>query len=627
MRLIQNCGKCINLIKKAYLWIGFFCWIAVNAPAQNQKVADSLAKIYEKGILQDTAKLELLRSLAFNEVNDLTLSVKYAEELIALSQQMGNSLYEHRGYFQKGNKKKKLGDLEEALEAYFKAAAAATKASYIDGVGNTYSAIASVYRATNNHSNAMQYYSKAIAALRQTNNTLSLATTMLNAGEALRKNRNYDSALLYFSESATLFEKVNSLTGKAYNLGNTGMVYAAIGKNELAEKSLNEAISILEELKDYYPICSYFISIADIYIERGDVTTALTYAARSLQLAKQHRLKEQASEASLKLSQLYEQTGNPTQSLTYYKDYVAYRDSINNLEVVQKIADQRTQFEVSLKEKEIDLLYQEQKINKIYILIVAILLALAVVLSLFFRQRLKHTQLIADHQRKLNDERIENLLKEQEVIAMNLLVVSREEERRRIAHDLHNHLGSLLATIKVNLYALNEESTPNHATITALVDQACADVRSMAHSLNMGISEDFGLVPALKDLVVHLGQSGGLEVEFNASMTECQLDSASEICIYRIVQELVSNVLKHANATKLSILLTCFSEENLVNIIVQDNGKGFDVTRNNETTSGGMGMKSIRQMVQQRQGEINYDSNATSGTTVSIDLPIVNSLP
>ncbi|MCA6379068.1 MAG: tetratricopeptide repeat protein [Cytophagales bacterium] len=593
---------------------------------QDQKLADSLVKVYREEKLTDSTKLELLWNLSFNEVSDLDLSLKYSEELIRLSQQNGDNIYLYRGYLLRGNNKKLLGDLDGALNDYYSAADVATKGGYAARLGTTYSAIASVYRATNNHSNTMLYYYKAIAVLKQGDNTLSLATTLLNAGEALRKHKEYDSALLYFKESATLFEKANSLTGKAYNLGNVGMVYASLGKNELAERNLNEAIQLLEGLKDYYPICSYFISMADIYLEKGDLTIALNYAGRSLKLAQQHGLKEQASEASLKLSQLHEQAGNTEQSLKYYKDHIAYRDNVNNLEVVQKIADQRTQFEVSLKEKEIDLLQQEKIIHRVYILVAFILLLLAVVVLLYFRQRFIHTRLMADHQRKLNDERIENLLKEQEVRAMQSLVVGREEERKRIAHDLHNHLGSLLATIKVNLNGIPERNMPNFKTIASLVDQACSDVRGMSHSLNMGISEDFGLIPALKDLVAHLGQSGDLEVEFNASVAECQLDSVSEIAIYRIVQELVSNVLKHAHATKLSILLTCFAEDNLVNILVHDNGKGFDLPENGEPSIDGMGLHSIRQMVKQQQGEINFDSNPASGTTVNIDLPISNSV-
>jgi signal transduction histidine kinase len=621
-----NLNTCFYSLKACFI-VGFIFLIVFSVCAQDQKVADSLAAIYKEGNVRNTDRLDLLWDLSFNEVGDLNLSVKYAEELIYLSQTTGNNLYEHRGYFQKGNKKKKLGDLKEALEAYFKAAETATKAGYLVGQGNTYSAIASVYRVSDNYGSTMLYYHKAIAILRQTDNTVSLATTILNAGDALRKNQEYDSALFYFKESALLFEKANSLTGKAYNLGNAGMVYAALGNNTLAEKNLNEAIQILEELKDYYPICSYLISIADIFVEKNDVRTALSYTERSLQLALNHKLKEQVSEASLKLSQLHEKIGNTEQSLKYYKDHIAYRDSVTNVKTIQKIADQRTQFEVSLKEKEISLLQQAQKLNRIYFIIVIILLALALMVLLFFRQRLANAKLKSTHERKLHDEKIENLLKEQEAHAMQSLIVGREIERKQIAQDLHNHLGSLLATIKVNLNGEKEENMRNHHTITSLVDQACTDIRDMSHSLNMGISEDFGLIPAIKDLALHVQKSGGFEVEFNAAITECQLDSSTEIFIYRIVQELVSNVLKHSQASKVSISLTCFADEHMINIMVHDNGKGFSLKDiEDKNKHDGIGLASIKKMIKQQRGDMHFDSNKQSGTTVSIDLPITNNL-
>lgn len=201
------------------------------------------------------------------------------------------------------------------------------------------------------------------------------------------------------------------------------------------------------------------------------------------------------------------------------------------------------------------------------------------------------------------------------------MVQGRDNERRRLAQELHNHFGSLLATIKVNINGIDEGSIPNHGTLTTLVDQACADIRNISHSLNMGISENFGLVPALKELTTHLQKSNGLKVEFAASMCDGLMDSQNEIVIYRIVQELVSNVLKHAAATKLSVLLTCFEEENLVNILVHDNGKGFN-TQVAKKNSEGIGLNSLKQMVANYDGEITFDSNPTSGTTVNIDLPL-----
>lgn len=366
-------------IKAYYLLISFFYFFLSAASGQDQKVADSLSYIYKEDTSNSAAKLELLRNLSFNEVNDLRLSLKYAEELIILAKKEANNLYLYRGYLQKGNKKRLLGNLEEALDAYFKSVEAANKAMYIPGEGTAYGAIGDVYSISNNYNNATIYYNKAIATLRQSKeskDSIALASAILNAGDAFLKNKNYDSALLYLKESKLIFEKINYLIGKAYSLGNIGMVYANIGKDNLAEKNINEAIPILEKFEDYYPICVYLISMADIYLKKGDEQTAMNYAERSLKLAQQYGLKEQIADANLKLSELYEKAGNTDQSFKYYKNHVAYRDSFNNIKSVQKMADLRTDYEVSQKQVEVNLLNQQKRNQRVMVLSLFIILGL-----------------------------------------------------------------------------------------------------------------------------------------------------------------------------------------------------------------------------------------------------------
>src|SRR5688572_1480070 len=104
------------------------------------------------------------------------------------------------------------------------------------------------------------------------------------------------------------------------------MVYANTGEKYLAEKNINEAIGILEESEDYYPICVYLISMCDIYLDKGDERTAMSYAQRSLDLAQQYGLKEQIADANLKLSELHEKAGSLSESFKYYKNHIAYRD-------------------------------------------------------------------------------------------------------------------------------------------------------------------------------------------------------------------------------------------------------------------------------------------------------------
>ncbi len=612
----------ISKHKAHQMLVGVFILITHVCLGQDQNIADSLALVYKNEKPHDTIKLELLRNLSFNEVNSAELSLQYAEELISLSKELDDPLYLHRGFLQKGYNELLLGNLDEALKAQFMALEAVQRADYKVGIGNVLGAIADTYIVANDHSNGKLYYNKSIDIIRKTNDSIALASVLLNAGNAQRVSGNYDSSLLYFSESNFIFKKFDHYIGMAYNLGNSGMAYAQLGEHELASLSLNQAISILKKTKNYQPICEFLISSSDIYAKKDDLNIAISLAINSLTLAKKHHLKQQISEAHQKLFEFYDRLGDPNKSLLHYKQHIVYRDSVNNLSSVQKMANLRTEYEVNLREKEIDLLEEQDALNRTYLLIGIVLLLLAIALLLYFRQRFLNTKLIAQKERNEHNEKVQSLMQEHQTRALESMVQGKEDERKRLAQELHNHFGSLLATIKVNLNGIDDLNSPYHQTVSSLVDQACTDIRSMSHQLNMGVSEDFGLVPALKELTQQLHHPGELAVEFKASICDNQLDSKCEIVIYRIVQELVSNVLKHANASQLSVLLTCFEEEQLINILVHDNGKGFDpnYVQNNRN---GMGLKSLAHMVAEQNGEINIDSNPKSGTSISIDLPLV----
>ena len=144
------------------------------------------------------ARLELLRNLSFNELNDYKIGLQYAEELIRLSEEDGNYEYLSQGYYQKGSTKSLLGDLEDALEAFLKSAEVAKTESRISIEGSAYGAIANIYIISNNYKNGMLYYKKAIATLRKSDDTIGLASNILNAGDALLTIHKYDSALVYF---------------------------------------------------------------------------------------------------------------------------------------------------------------------------------------------------------------------------------------------------------------------------------------------------------------------------------------------------------------------------------------------------------------------------------------------
>ncbi|MFV8270264.1 adenylate/guanylate cyclase domain-containing protein [Flavobacterium sp. GT2N3] len=378
-------------------------------------------KIYQRGDIANSEKLELLRNLSFNEVNNLRLSLQYAEELIVLSKLENNYLYLHRGYFQKGNKLRLIGDLNSSLDAFFKSEAAAGKANYSAGQGSAYCSIADVYSVMGNSKNAYMYYNKAIKILRKTDNSVGLASALLNAGDEYFKNKKYDLALRNFKESGAIFKKANYLIGTAYNMGNIGMVYAEQGKDALAMQYISKAIKILEELKDYYAISDYLTYMSSIYLRRNNQAVALNYAQRSLELAQKYGLKDQISNSNLKLSELYQISGNPVESFKHYRNYITYRDSVTNLKSVQQMADLRTNYEVSQKQIEVDLLNQGKKNRQIMAISSAVSAGLVFLLAFGVYRRykfIKRTNVIIEEEKNRSDHLLLNILPEETALEL-----------------------------------------------------------------------------------------------------------------------------------------------------------------------------------------------------------------
>lgn len=585
--------------------------------------ADSLKRVLNSGDhLSSEERISILTDLSQLSSSPEEV-LAFANELQKLALKGQQYEYAIRAHQYKGVAYRLQGNLKKSLESLFQSAQMAVDHGETYLEMQAYSEIAITYTSNNQFKNSLQYKKKAIEIIRKLGDQEQLAINLLNTGYSYYTLDYPDSALLLYNEAEPIFEEIGLAIGKAYVVGNRALVYWKKGDLKKAEQDLLRAIEMLKPLGDQYGMADYHNQLGSIYLQQNDIEKTIYHTEKALKMGEKLGLKEQIRDASLLLSQLYTRKKDYQKALAYQSKYMSYKDSVENTAQTKKMADMRTEFEVNLREKEIDVLEKGQKLQRTYIIIAVILLILSIVILLFFRQRFRTTRLMAAAERKMQNDKIRDLLSSQETKALQAMVKGRDGERKRLAQELHNHMGSLLATIKVNLNGLNVSNSPKHDTINKLVDQACTDVRNLSHTLNIGISENFGLVPALKELTAHLQQSGDLHVELSTSMGENQLDSENEIIIYRIVQELVSNVLKHAEASKLSISLTNFEEEGLVNILVEDNGKGFDMDTV-EAEADGMGLGSLNEMVVSLQGDIRFDSHPDAGTTVNIDLPIIS---
>ncbi|MFP9115801.1 tetratricopeptide repeat protein [Flavobacterium sp. RHBU_3] len=586
--------------------------------AQNQHEADSLKHILAAGNLSPERQMDLFSKIALHSSSPDEVLL-YADKLLSLSTKFDKPVYTVDAYHYKGVGYRLQGNLKKALENLFHSAALAAENKLYEPQAEAYSEVANIYSANNDLKNALLYNKKATSILRQRKKgSLELAINLLNTGYHYYLLKELDSALLLYDEAGPIIQKTKKEICNAYLIGNKALVYWKQGKYDIAEKDLLEAINLLNSLQDEFGETDYHNQLGNLYFERGQKAKAEQHALKGLSLAEKLELKEQIRDASYLLYKLNRDKNDFEKALEYQTLYVVYEDSIENSENTKQLANLRTEYEVSLKENEIVLLEKDQLLNRIYIIIAIFLLITAVLLNLYFRQRLKNTRLTVLNEQKRHDQEVKDLLTAQETKSLKTMIQGQEKERKRLAQELHNHFGSLMATIKVNLNAIDETSIPNYTNLTSLVDQACNDIRNISHTLNMGISQDFGLVPAIRELTDRLSRVNGLEAEFSASMGGESIGFDNEVVIYRVVQELISNVLKHAEASRLSIQLIYFEEDALVNILVQDNGKGFDVDKG----SAGIGLKSLTDMVTNLHGDIKFDSNPASGTTVIIDLPV-----
>lgn len=399
----------------------FTCFLVLSilscthVQSQNQSMADSLEIIYERGNYKKDEKLKLLKELSGNHPQTQK-KLQYSDELIQYSTSIDSVDYLLTGYLNKGTALRLKGDYSEALESYFEAAKIAIDLKQPRNEGIVNVVIADVYSVMGNHNMAIDYYHLAISLLKKENDSLGVASALLNAGDEFFNHGDLDSALVYFEKSGEMFQKLKHESGLAYNLGNLGLVYAELGDNVKAEKNIVEAVRLLEEVGDYYPVSVYLTFMSDIYFEKGEDSIALSFANRSLELAKSYDLKEQISDAYLKLAELHEELGNTVRSFAYYRDHIKYRDSINNVEAVQEMASLRLNFEMSRKQTEVDLLNEQQKNQKLLAVSIgtASLLLALLAFGLYRRNEyIKNSSKIIEVEKGRSDNLLLNILPEE----------------------------------------------------------------------------------------------------------------------------------------------------------------------------------------------------------------------
>lgn len=383
---------------------------------ENTTEIDSIEQLYLSKSYAPNQELGLLSKLA-GDSQDPQKKLHYSNALITKATQQDSVVYLFDAYLQQGNAFRLKSDLGKALTSFMRAEKFARDSINKMQLAMVNVTIGDVYSVMGSHNNSVSYYEQGIKTLREikSDSTL-LASALLNAGDEYFNAGKYEKAMNLFYESSLICRKIQFNTGAAYNLGNIGMVYAKQGKSKLAEANINEAISILEKEKDYYPISVYLNYVADIYLDQNNPKQALKFAQKSLDLAQKYGLKDQISDANRELSDIYTASRNAEKAFFHYKEHIKYRDSVRDLDNIEKLANLRTDLEVSKKQVQLDLINQQRENQQVVIFGVGIVLILVSLLALGLFRRNKYiskTRKIVDEERKKSNDLLCNILPEQ----------------------------------------------------------------------------------------------------------------------------------------------------------------------------------------------------------------------
>lgn len=448
-----------------------------------------------------------------------------------------------------------------------------------------------------------------------------LAKALTNLGVAsfrmnkLEKAEEYYLRAIKIRQAPTLWQDRKT---SYLNLGNLYIIQERFNEAEdLLLKALNEWPNT-EKSDSFLPQ----MNLGHLYLEKSQPKNALKYLTEAyMDMEEPDKvIYPEVIKWLADANTLLDDTGV---ALKYRTEYAEVKDRrARDYPRISRLEDQ-VQYQKN-KEAMAEKEYEKQQIF-IYSLIGGAILLTLLFFTLLRISRLRNKNLISKQNENQQKQRIKELIKEKELEAINAMVEGQENERTRIARDLHDRLGGTLSIVKMHFKSVEEsieilkgKNVKQYREANNLLDEACDEVRKIAHDMTSGVLMKFGLVAALQALKETVETADQLKLNLIDIGLEDRLNYSHEINIYRIIQELLTNTLKHAKASEMNIQL--FRKENSLSIVVDDNGIGFDVQ--DASIFKGIGLKNIESRVYKFDGEINIDSGKGAGTTITIDLPL-----
>jgi signal transduction histidine kinase len=564
---------------------------------------------------------------------------------ILFSQQRGggkDGLIDSAMYFQEVKR-----DYPTALTFYRRALALdeAEHEPYCRILGD-YAAILNVYFYLGDYPGAMEMVLQKLAVAEDHHDSLQMARSYNTIGFIYYRQGNISKSEVYYSLYLTLADAYANMADIGVARGHYGealsslfKAYQLYGQLEDTERVVHTAYKISKVYKDMqaygkaleyaimtlkdigttryneYDRASYYINAGNIYKDLAENDSAVRMTRQGLLVARSIRHREDIIDAWHTLADIYALQHRYDSAYFYYNLYSGLKDSVSNEKSRMEIEEIHEHYAADKKDKEIALQKEQLARQNLLknILIFSSISLIAFILLLYNRRRLKQR---ANYEVKLNRQRSD---------LFGAIIMAQENERKRIAQDIHDTLGSMLSAAKLNLSGLDADKAPftaeqalKYRASLKLLDEVSAEMRNIAFNLMPAGLSKIGLPAAVKGLLDTLATPSGMTINYSVYGFERRLTEELEISVYRILLELINNVIKHSRATLLTVQLIRYPD--YINVVVEDDGIGFD-ERGAAGQVKGMGLGNILSRVKYLKGGLDIDSKEGAGTTVVIEIP------
>ncbi|MFN0213234.1 MAG: ATP-binding protein [Saprospiraceae bacterium] len=579
----------------------------------------------ERGI----AKCRINRSAAYNNLGRYNECISDCKIALPICDRLGMKKEMVATYNNMGNAWDYLGNRWLAIEAFSKALQAmegvALPPHFPLVVRNN---MARQYNDLSLYDKGFEYGKKSLDEAIALGDSAQVAAALhIMAASALYMHRDAE-ALGYCRRVERLAREVEDPTLLVFALNNIAVMTHEKQPDE-AQKMMREALAISKETGDLFGEISAIKSLAKFALQKKDFPKAKKHAQEGLEKAQKAGMNDEVANCYLILSDLALATGKMQAYRDLRRRYADMSDTLSNSHLVHATQELETKYETEKKEQQIVSLERERELQKLRLrqkngLIggLAGLSGLIFLAGFLSVRNLRHRRQLAEQEVKIQQQQITQLQQEQQLSVADAVLRSQEDERSRLARDLHDGLGGMLSGVKQSLNGMKGNQILSEIGAAALsqvindLDRSIGELRHIARNMMPEALVRFGLKDALHDYCDHLRLTSGLDVHYQAFGLEKRLPQQTEVILFRIAQELLNNIVKHADAKQ--VLVQLMENDGRINLTVEDDGKGFDQEK--LKVAPGVGWLNIQSRVEYLGGTLDLRTAPGKGSSVSVEL-------